>query len=480
MKINILIPTYNRAHFVRLQILNMLNIRSALSEIDIDLEVIISDNHSTPAVEVPESYQDFITLIKPPTHLNSGEENVIFALGHCDGEYIWTLGDDDAPIQNNAVGLFKRILEQKPDFIVAGSSAFLNDGSIVQSQTFCSDAKQIKNLPDFVARTGIWFVLTGFSGLIVRRAMVQSNIERFQKYFSASKIYSYAMFLLETFWDGQFMFFNQPIVLAAQNIYGDNWYRMAVMEKVFHRFFWTTGFIRQLKLLRQARSVPLGYYASIIDQRVNSRFPLIYQICSDALGQLREDLNARKYPSRAMNQEEFDEIVQFLCQEEPRFMLLLAPLIKNRDKSFLNQKLIHQTSLQLRVFIDKFFSSYYVKTHCGWNIYYIDSLYRAIPVGAEMSLLSALSDIAPVPYEWQPLAGDLGELEHKLNATPYPIFPSTHKIVHTVLPFRRRLARAVSVTMRSIALKTYYSHLGFKIINILPESVVTLFGRKLI
>ena len=463
MIVNILVPTYNRTHFVALQLLNLHGIRNALGGIGIDVKVIVSDNHSTPPIEIPEAFKDFVQLIKPKTHLNSGEENLIFALSQCTGEYIWTLSDDDAPIQHNVVALFKQILQTKPDFVVANSSAYLKDGRTVHSQTICSDASKIQTLPDFVASTGLWYVLTGFSGLIVRREPVQKQISRFASYFSASKIYSYAVFLLEIFWSNKFMFFNSPIVLATQNEYGDNWYRMAMMEGVFHRFFWTTGFIRQLNLLKQARDVPSGFFARVVDQGLNSRFPLLCGVATNALKQILEDMNPVKGSSRPMSQTECEEIYTFLCAEEPRMMLILAPLIKTHTISKISPQQIALAIAQLSVFNGRFFDLFYVKSFCGWNIYFFDNVYRAVPEDHEGEMMRQLRDIAPLSSEWHIVASKLDELEQQL---------CTHSVPSINLaPHRPSFVERTKYRLRLIAKTFTPMKLAFSIINRLPRAM---------
>jgi hypothetical protein len=420
MNITILVPTYNRSHLVNLQLLNIRNVRDLLNELGIHVDVIISDNHSDPAVEIPSAYADFVKLVRPDSHLTSGEANIISAIDKCEGEYIWTLSDDDSPIIQNVVAMFQDIKKNAPDIVVANASAYMKHGVTVKPQIICSDASRILDLPDFVSRAGVWFVLTGFSGLVVRRSDVHLAIDRFRHYYDASKIYSYAMFLLDVFWDRKFMFFNGPIVAGTQNEYGTQWDHMATLDGVFVHFYWTIGFIRQLGILRKSRKVKAGFFGGMIDQNVNVRFHLLSRICHLSLLQLRDDRSEKPSSARTMTQQEFKEVAEFFCSESTMSMMILAPLMKVSDIHAIPIEQINLAIEQIVIMANRYYELFFVKWFGGWNIYRFDNLYRAVPAGHEEDLLELFRDISPISSRWQIVAPTIGEIEHKICACPYP------------------------------------------------------------
>ena len=95
-RLAILIPTYNRASIIHALIEN---IAQEVAQSGENVQVVISDNCSidgTTGVLHRYSQQfSWLKVIRTPRHLHSAEENVAFAISHCDADYIWSLGDDD-------------------------------------------------------------------------------------------------------------------------------------------------------------------------------------------------------------------------------------------------------------------------------------------------------------------------------------------------------------------------------------------------
>jgi hypothetical protein len=87
----IVIPTYNRCELVRFAI------ESALRQTFADLEIVVSDNHSTDATaEVVGGFMDpRLRYVRPPEH-RAMPEHWEFARQQARGELVLLLGDDDA------------------------------------------------------------------------------------------------------------------------------------------------------------------------------------------------------------------------------------------------------------------------------------------------------------------------------------------------------------------------------------------------
>ena len=419
MKATILLPTYNRAHLVRMQLPTLQRLRLALEEFEIDLEVIISDNCSEPAVTVPSEFENFVRLVRPEIHLNSGEANILSALHKCEGEYIWTLGDDDSLIVDNAVSLFRAIKDRRPDFIITNSAAYLKTGEIIKPQIIGSQPIKFSSLPDFVASAGIWFVLAGFSGLIARASVIFSQIDRFRNYNQASKVYSYAMFLLDAFWDKNFMFFGSPCVVAGQNEYGSQWDNMAAKDGVFSQYFWTLGFIKQANILKSSRGIPSGFFSRIVEQDTHYRFHLLSKICLSALWQLRAQME-RTSAAIDMTDDDFEIISDFLCAEEPILMQVVAPL-KRHGLNSLSIEEINLAISAATVLTDRYYEFFFVRRVAGWNIYFFDNVFRAVPAGHEQDFLEIFRDIAPLSSRWHIVATTVEEIERAVSVSPYPL-----------------------------------------------------------
>ncbi|MDP3883011.1 MAG: glycosyltransferase family 2 protein [Candidatus Staskawiczbacteria bacterium] len=95
--LSIAIPTYNRASFLE-NLLN--NILPQVKESKERLEVCISDNNSTDntrevVMKFKEKYPDLIKYNKNEKNLGV-DGNILLVLGMCEGDFIWTFGDDDS------------------------------------------------------------------------------------------------------------------------------------------------------------------------------------------------------------------------------------------------------------------------------------------------------------------------------------------------------------------------------------------------
>ena len=92
MKLSIAIPTYNRKFFLEKTVLSFLN------QICSDVEIVISDNHSTDDTQkylnqLQHTYP-FINVVYQ-THNQGIDVNILTVLEHCRGEYVFFFGDDD-------------------------------------------------------------------------------------------------------------------------------------------------------------------------------------------------------------------------------------------------------------------------------------------------------------------------------------------------------------------------------------------------
>lgn len=77
LDLTIVIPTYNRPHKVSILLLQLETILFQTK--NINFEIVISDNHSKPRVEIPESefLKKVSRIVIPPEHLDTAEENLL-------------------------------------------------------------------------------------------------------------------------------------------------------------------------------------------------------------------------------------------------------------------------------------------------------------------------------------------------------------------------------------------------------------------
>lgn len=423
--IQIIIPTYNRATWAQAQARSLLRLRKELQPCGIDLFILVSDNKSQISFEVPPAIAAFTEVVFPETHLPTAEENLIFAIGMSKGDYLWVLGDDDSLIFDNIFDLIKSLKHNQSDFIICNSAGALNDGTFIKSRTSCSRAEDIKDLPDFVTRTGFWFVIAGFSCLIFKRKPVVDNIAEFQSYFTKSKIYSHVFWLLDTFWEKSFLYYDRPVVVYKQNATDvssdDHWDRLTSKENLFIKYFWTVGFVRHATQLRCKHDVPLGYFSSVVEQDWHGRYlhlPLMLSIFFEVL---EGKFAHRPGNCRGMTTEEKKEVIEFLSYEDCHLSEILASALRSPDD--LQVSHIQEAKIQLQKYThEKFYNYFLIKNTSGWTIYKFDRKYRAIPFGHENFCWQELSDIAPVTSERQLIGDTLEEVEMLISKKPFPLY----------------------------------------------------------
>jgi glycosyltransferase involved in cell wall biosynthesis len=106
--LSILIPTRNRAKYLKFAIQSALNIPED------NIEILVSENHSVDnSFEILSQFTDpRLTIFRPPSPLPM-HENWEFLLSKSSGDWIYFLGDDDA-IMPHVVTYLSRIVQKYP------------------------------------------------------------------------------------------------------------------------------------------------------------------------------------------------------------------------------------------------------------------------------------------------------------------------------------------------------------------------------
>lgn len=114
MLISVIIPTRDRAEVLKYSLASCVRIA------DRDLEIIVSDNASVDdTADVVAKFQDRrLRYICTPQRC-SMRQNFEFAVGHASGDYIFTLGDDDALLPNQFPYLRSLLERYAPDTLTS-------------------------------------------------------------------------------------------------------------------------------------------------------------------------------------------------------------------------------------------------------------------------------------------------------------------------------------------------------------------------
>ena len=250
--LTILIPTYNRSLYI-CRLLQFFENSSIYKTLTQDIEIVIADNCSNDekAGNIKNLYQAIpnCRLISHEEHVPTAEENVFRSFKNCSGEYIWVLGDDDIPVFENLCEIISELKSNQHDFLIFNSPIIGRDSAItslgtlkIHGQKFTDDIVKI------TMQNGFWFVLAGMSSQILRASFVKDY--DFATVMKESIVYSHVTAYLDCFRGKQTTCFNYPLVWYKVT-YRDisHWQKAAQKMDVFDEYFWTLGFIKQLKFL---------------------------------------------------------------------------------------------------------------------------------------------------------------------------------------------------------------------------------------
>jgi|688.fasta_scaffold106368_2 hypothetical protein len=367
LDLSIVIPTYNRADKVSSLLLKLDEIFAGFN--DINVEIIISDNHSKPVVTAPDSafLNKVLKIVVPPEHLDTAEENLLFALNFARGTYTWVLGDDDMPLNEGVLQLRHLVLDANFDLMIfnsLGLDAKNEDWSVsrLQLDKFIEET----DLKEFIRKVGFWSLPAGFSTLVLRTSSFNANFMA-ELHQQDLKIYSHVTTLLNSYHDKSFAAVAFPLVQYSSNSFDDesptevnkdaHWVNFGRRNQRFYRDPWTYSFLRQIDILEQSgiftkRDLFLTFdqghlghrfvlfdtiLAFVVDQLIYEKnFPLELKISGDEIEYILEFL-------RGVNggiDELIGEIDSYLNREENSTDLLSLRANLLSEERQLNRRLI--------------------------------------------------------------------------------------------------------------------------------------------
>jgi abequosyltransferase len=170
--LSIIVPTYNRAHFLG-PLLKRLESETRAIPVG-SVEVVVLDNNSTDeTATVIRSFSQWPHLRAVWQAHNVGpDENFCSGIEKSSGRHFWILGDDDLP----RIGLLRPLLESlnslDPDivFLECKSSSSLPDQEVMPSEGL---GMRVVSRDLFTKSTNV--LLTFISGVIVKRSTIGSR-----------------------------------------------------------------------------------------------------------------------------------------------------------------------------------------------------------------------------------------------------------------------------------------------------------------
>lgn len=390
IEISIIIPTRNRENFLKNNLRNLINlIRNK------NIEIIISNN-SDLNFELPEFEDSRINLIRPPQLLNTAEENLFFALPLAKGKYIWPLGDDDIVQRHSFEKLWDLCSQNYYDVMTWNASNVRSDYFPLGWSRILSTKESLEmRYSQFLERCGFWSISAGISLTIFKRELLIPEILQEVQSFK-NKIYSHVTLYARLFRDAKFAFINHDLVKYRTNDFdvkhntADHWTRYSKSQNVFDRFFWTKGFIEQLRWLEESGSISKNYLSKTLDiGHFNNRLPLLEHIITLLINQIEND--AFKTSAIPISSDELNEVLIYLERLAPNYVNVYDQLINIKLDIISNSRLARKNIMNLKNSWNNYmqaypFNRFYIQTYNGYFVYNTPLGWLALPFQTNTSL----------------------------------------------------------------------------------------------
>ena len=147
--LSLAIPVYNQAATIRA------TVESALEAFrgEIDVEIVVSENHSTDGTaELLSAFADKVKIVRPPSHLRMAE-NWNFAVDSCSGKWVGMLSGDDK-ILPGYVASIRSVIANRDSAVFAyggwmnvdASSGAVSRRTVMSMPPIASPKKTVKSL----------------------------------------------------------------------------------------------------------------------------------------------------------------------------------------------------------------------------------------------------------------------------------------------------------------------------------------------
>ena len=408
--LTILIPVYNGAKYISgllHSFANFVETGDGRQQFVDDCEILVIDNRSTDSTfAIAKSFEDRILNLRveiPATHVPTAEENVFRSFKRCNGEYTWVLGCDDI-VRFEAIGeVIEVAREGKHDLAIFNFMQSDKDGGMETVCNYFMKEREFSGaLVDFTQRMGFWWLIAGFSGQIVRTSRVAS-FDHAGLVAKTSPIYSHVTAYLECLAKGSAAIINvQNVVYRLSDNDPDHWKRAAGLLDVFDEYFWTLGYIRQIKYLENRGIVGSDYLIKMIESNRNGFFRPTIVIYDKLVSQLQlmETLRNRRGDRNRVKRSEFDEVVAFFEQRD----LLARPFLSSLRDLYdavctgqaTDQFLFEQTQARLQSYRSTFLlTPAFVGIYSDYEIYEVSKTFYAVHRFFRNALLDVVRYLDP-------------------------------------------------------------------------------------
>ncbi|NIJ09448.1 glycosyltransferase involved in cell wall biosynthesis [Sphingomonas vulcanisoli] len=306
-KLTILIPTYHRAEFAAHLV------RRLLAEgrgYEGEYEILVSDNCSPDltrqAIETIVNEGGPVRYHRHEEHMASGEENLLEAIPYARGDFIWTMSDDDEPVEGALANVLELVSTDKFDFLVLNLVMMKTDGSVLNERlVHPTGFPEVMTYTDMVRNFGYVTMCACFSAAVFRRSMIPDHSWR--RFTSIAPIYSHTAFYLSCFGDARAHFVETPLVrYRFEGTPISAWGTVAKSKRQQFYFPWGNGLARLFKILRAESCIDASFLPTIVELGGHNQFNLSMSLLQTFCDQLTRWIE-KTDDIEQISVEEFDE-----------------------------------------------------------------------------------------------------------------------------------------------------------------------------
>jgi glycosyltransferase involved in cell wall biosynthesis len=381
-------------------------------------EILVVNNRSEDAtLKIAHSYERRIPnlrVVTQDTHWPTAEENVFRAFKLARGEFTWVLGCDDIVRFDALPDVIQAAQNGTHDFVVFNVMQSDANGRIESACNYYMRERFYEgDLVTLTRRMGFWWLIAGFSGQIIRTSRV-AQYDHAALVARTSPIYSHVTAYLECFADRPAAIVNvQNVIYRLSDMNFDHWRRVAGRLGVFDEYFWTLGYVRQIKYLEHRGIVGRDYLIKMIESDRNSFFRPTAMIYDKIMGQL-ENMTANCDHRNQIPRSEFNELIEFFEQRD----LLARPFLISVRKVYnsilakepIDMSMLYEARGQLRSYQSSYLlTPNFVGINGDYEIYRLAGAHYAVHRlfrGALLERIRYLDHVEQAPIILQGLTHD--------------------------------------------------------------------------
>ncbi|MFT7098319.1 MAG: glycosyltransferase involved in cell wall biosynthesis [Rickettsiales bacterium] len=261
--ITILIPTRNRAKNLDNTLKRIVRSVEYAKASDGQIEVVVANNFSIDNTEkVSKIWSDKYPYIKYYKHQEpypSAEESLFNGIKYCNGEYVWSFGDDDFIHLNAVSTIIKTLSKTNSEFILLNCEILTPDNKTVFKYMRSNyDLLEYDDGNKFFKDYGFISVTTTLSCLVFKKDVI--NLQFFRELSSLSRIYSHSFTIFLSFYKRKCAFLSVPLLTYKSNKIEDEFRSISNSSKdksIFEMFSFSSGVKKLINYSSSVTNIPV-------------------------------------------------------------------------------------------------------------------------------------------------------------------------------------------------------------------------------